>query len=74
MIAVPGSRVGVDCIYSKNRGTPGWSWSGGGGKEYRTVAEEDNYRLVLDNVGLEVNNKGRCQKHPSNFRRKAAKP
>ena len=56
MIAVPGSRVGVDCIYSKNRGTPGWSWSGEGGKEYRTVAEEDNYRLVLDNVGLEVNN------------------
>ena len=58
VIAVPGSRVGVDCIYSKKRGTPEWSWSNTS-KEYHTgwaTAEEDNYRLVLDNVGLEVNN------------------
>ena len=58
VIAVPGSRVGVDCVYSKKRGTPEWSWSNTS-KEYHTgwaTAEEDNYRLVLDNVGLEVNN------------------
>ena len=53
VLVVPGVRVSVDCIYSKKRGTPEWSWSNTS-KEYKTVAENDNYRLVLDNVVLEV--------------------
>ena len=53
VLVVPGARVSVDCLYSKKRGTPEWSWSNTS-KEYKTIAEKDNYRLVLDNVGLEV--------------------
>ena len=53
MVAV-GARLVVDCIYSKARGTPEWSWANTSAEYPTGWAGTWHYRLELPHVGIQV--------------------